>query len=295
MFEQAYAVLDPPTTRQRADEWALVLASQGIPNRTLQAEGGWVIAIAPDDAALAAQALAAYVAENVEEDAPEPTLIRRRSWAGAGVAVLILALFGVAGGRASGTWWQAAGRSDAARILAGEPWRAATALTLHADFAHVASNVLAALLFATFLGRSIGGGFALAAMLGSGVLGNLTNVWVRGAPFAGLGASTAVFGAVGALAGARAASGARPSAVGGRWLPIAAGLGLLALLGSSEDSDVLAHALGFAWGIPLGALGAWLDRRAGHRGSAAQGLAGAVAALALVCAWALAWWAWAQG
>lgn len=288
MFDRAYAVLDPPTTRATAEEWALVLTSQGIPSRTLQAEGGWVIALAHEDAERAALALSSYVTENVEDDLPEPTLLRKRAWSGVGVAALILALFPLTGTRASGTWWYAAGRSDAARMLDGEPWRAATALTLHADLTHVASNALASLLFGTYLGRSIGDGFALAAMLGSGILGNLTNVWLRGAPYAGVGASTAVFGAVGALAGARAASGRRPSAIGGRWLPIAAGLGLLALLGSSADSDVLAHALGFAWGIPLGAFGAWLDRRNGHAGTSLQIGAGIGAALVLAAAWGLA-------
>ncbi len=292
MFDRAYAVLDPPTTRATAEEWALVLASQGIPSRTLHADEGWVIALAHEDAERAALALAAYVTENVVDDAPEPTLVRRRAWAGAGVAALILALFPVTGTRSSGTWWYSVGRSDAARMLDGQPWRAATALTLHADLTHVASNVLASLLFGTYLGRTMGDGFALAAMLGSGILGNMTNVWLRGAPYAGVGASTAVFGAVGALAGARAASSVRPTAIGGRWLPIAAGLGLLALLGSSETADVLAHAFGFMWGVPLGALATWLDRRTGRT---AQIGAGIGAALSLAAAWALAYGARAAG
>ena len=285
MFDQAYAVLDPPITRATAEEWSLVLSSQGIPSRILQSEDGWVIAIPREHAEQAAESLGAYVRENKEDSEPEPMMARPRAWAGAGVAALILILFPITGNRTSGTWWFAAGRSDASRVFNGEPWRAATALTLHADLMHVASNALSSLLFATYLGRSIGDGFALAAMLGSGVLGNLTNVALRGAPYFGVGASTAVFGAVGALAGARVMSGARPT-VGGRWLPIAAGIGLLALLGSSETTDVLAHALGFAWGVPLGAFGAWMDERTGPR---AQIVAGAGAAILLAAAWALAY------
>ena len=36
------------------------------------------------------------------------------------------------------------------------------------------------------------------------------------------------------------------------WIPFAAALGLLAMLGSSEKTDIFAHLFGFVSGIPLG-------------------------------------------
>jgi len=292
-LDRPTAVLHPPTTRRRADEWALVLTSQSIPSRVLPTESGWVIAVAPEDAGRAAASLGLYVHENADDAGVKmPSDTAPRTWVGVPVAVLILAFFALTGPRENGAWWFLAGRADAGRMLDGEWWRAITALTLHADIGHAASNAAAGGLFLTLLGRAVGGGAALLAALAAGILGNLTNVWVRGAPFAGVGASTAVFGAVGALAGARVARPSPKRAAGGRWLPVAAGIALLALLGASETTDVLAHALGFAWGLPAGFAAArlsdWVSRRAGRFGLGWQVAAGLTTAVVVVSAWLVA-------
>jgi rhomboid protease GluP len=106
---------------------------------------------------------------------------------------------------------------------------------------------------------------------------------------AAIGASTAVFAALGILSGH--AWSARPVRWRGgirRWAPIGAGLMLLAFLGfGGERTDVGAHVLGFA----IGAASGFLLGRAGRRlpqGALAQGVFGAIACGLLLLAGLLA-------
>lgn len=153
-----------------------------------------------------------------------------------------------------------AGAADAARILDGESWRTMTALTLHADAAHLVGNAAAGALLGTAVCRALGAGVGAALIVASGVAGNALNAWVRGGPHVSVGASTAVMGAIGVLSGlafvrARRARRRRMRA----WLPLAAGLGLLAMLGADPRSDLGAHAFGFVCGIAFGAMvGRWM-------------------------------------
>jgi membrane associated rhomboid family serine protease len=84
---------------------------------------------------------------------------------------------------------------------------------------------------------------------------------VHGAPYGSVGASTGIFGAIGALAAlqmVRRRRGIRTSAWR-VWAPIAAGLGLLGFLGTSPNADLLAHVFGFGVGALLGLIAAPLE------------------------------------
>jgi hypothetical protein len=70
------------------------------------------------------------------------------------------------------------------------------------------------------------------------------------------------------------------------WLPLAAGLGLLAMLGTGKGSDLTAHLTGLGSGAALGALAAWLVPR--PLGAAGQAACGALALGAVAAAWAVA-------
>lgn len=142
---------------------------------------------------------------------------------------------------------------------AGEWWRPATALFLHADLGHMVSNVGAGVfLFALVLGGlgAMRGGLAVAA---SAVLGNVLAAALHPQyGYASLGASTAIFGALGILTGAAARRAIRlPLGVSWRTLlpPLLAGGALLALYGGGGmRTDVIAHATGFFAGLILGAV-----------------------------------------
>jgi membrane associated rhomboid family serine protease len=196
--------------------------------------------------------------------------------------------FVVTGPRDSAIAWFERGSADAARIFAGEPWRVITALTLHADGPHVAGNALFGTLFWGAVSRSLGPGMALAWVIAAGALGNLVNAWVRSSAHDSVGASTAVFGAVGILAGLGLTRRLRIGERGRRVLvPIAAGLGLLAMLGTTgERVDLWAHIFGLAAGVPLGVVAGRVV--ALRPGAAWQWSAGLLGVAAVVASWNLA-------
>ena len=87
------------------------------------------------------------------------------------------------------------------------------------------------------------------------------NAFFYGSAHNSIGASTSVFGVIGVLAGLQFFDSFREKKLG-RWIPFGAALGLLAMLGSSEKSDVLAHLFGFAAGLPAGTIfGAAFSKR----------------------------------
>ena len=106
-----------------------------------------------------------------------------------------------------------------------------------------------------------GTGFALLFALFTGFAGNVMNAFFYGSAHNSIGASTSVFGVIGVLAGLQFFDSFREKKLG-RWIPFGAALGLLAMLGSSEKSDVLAHLFGFAAGLPAGTIfGALFSKR----------------------------------
>jgi len=148
-----------------------------------------------------------------------------------------------------------------------ELWRAITALTLHADDAHLFSNLGFGLLFLIPLCRRAGLGLGIALTLLAGIFGNACNSLFKEANVISIGFSTALFGAVGALCALTAAdifrhmrrfahlpqaAGVSLSSLARRlFLPVAAGLALLGLLGGGGEAktDYSAHILGFFCGV----------------------------------------------
>jgi len=171
----------------------------------------------------------------------------------------------VAGFLAQHTWPIAtAGRTDALAIVSGgEWWRAVTALTLHADVVHLVSNTVAGVGFAIFVARFFGAAAGWLLILLSGVAGNLLNAWIHfPEPHLSIGASTAVFGAVGLLTGVgmwAALAEPRTRLTVPRWLvPVLGGLTLLGWLGVGDyRTDVAAHICGFICGVVFGLAGAF--------------------------------------
>ena len=274
------------TRRQRdADERVLVLHSEGLAADARRAPGGWEVAAPASDAARAEELLRTWETEN--RRVPEPPLepLAPFPWAAlAALAVALLGFFEVTGERAARSHWFAEGGARALRILDGEWWRATTALTLHADAGHVLGNVLAATVFAGTLWARFGTGVGLALLVAAGTLGNLANAFLRGPGHDSVGASTAVFAAVGALAADALVRRRVPR--GGRLAPLGAGLGILAMLGTSERADVTAHFLGLAAGLLLGLpLAARVPR---PPGTSLQLAAGTLAIGAVAGAWYLA-------
>ncbi len=271
---------------RRIDAWALALTSKGVPSLLRQAEDGNIeLHVAPWDALRAEAELDATDREEREAAVPSllPRPVSRHGTLGAiALSVMLLAFFVVTGPRAAGSPWFEAGASDAERVLHGEWWRTVTALSLHADGAHVLSNVGFGTLVVGAVMRSEGVGWGSALVLAAGTTGNLINAWAHQALHSSVGFSTALFGAIGILGGLTFmhARRTKPKA----WTALAGTLALLALLGTSEKGnvDMLAHVFGAAAGVGFGLLAARLRPERG------QWLAGLGSAATVLGAWALA-------
>ena len=148
----------------------------------------------------------------------------------------------------------------------GEWYRAFTALFLHADMEHLAGNAVFGLIFGLLVANSFGPLRGWGLILLSGFLGNLFNAWLHfPEAFRSLGASTAVFGALGLLVGTGLEVGWRERSFrkGVRaFTPLLAGLLILGLNGiGGPGVDNMAHVTGMLFGVLLGLPVAYLLAR----------------------------------
>ena len=277
---------------RRARLWALVLEARYLPCQ-LEQSGRWFRLLVPSRSfALSLEELSLFEREN---RGWPPLIAPVVGLAGsylAPLSVLILlatfhnlTLLDIKAFEHNPVDWVSLGAADSARILNGEWWRLITALTLHADWLHLFSNLALGGIFVVFLCREIGSGPAWALILSSGTLGNLANAYLQHFDHRSVGASTAVFGTVGILA---AISMLRyRKELRKRWpLPIAAAMALLAVLGTEgKNTDLGAHLFGFVFGILLGLLAEILMDRFGRPGRLINALLSALCGLAVVVAW----------
>jgi membrane associated rhomboid family serine protease len=158
--------------------------------------------------------------------------------------------------------WISAGAAQTGLMLKGEWWRAVTALCLHESGAHLLGNLVFGTVFLMLLSQVTGAGVAALAMITAGTAGNVLSAFVRSPEYTSIGASTAIFAGIGLLAALRLIRRQQfEFSVLRNWTPVAGGLALLAFLGfSGENTDVLAHVLGFGSGIAAGLLLARWDR-----------------------------------
>jgi membrane associated rhomboid family serine protease len=322
--------LGPVATERKARDWALVLQSQSVWHVIRRSYAGWVLLVNDAEYRAASAAIDRYEAEN-RDWPPRPTRERPRHPASLVIPAMFAALvafFVVTGPSARNSFWFTHGVAISSQVLSSAPWQAVTALTLHADGTHVLGNAISGTIFASAVQRRLGSGGAALAVLASGILGNVANaayhVWM-GVPHGSLGASTAVFGAIGLLAATELVLHRRDPGRTRSWLdiagPVVGGFALLGALGSGGGSyepfgdapvhpittDLGAHLFGFLAGLGIGVLAALPLRRStfgvdvgsgrhGHEvalGAGAprwwvQATFGGVAASILLVAWQLA-------
>jgi membrane associated rhomboid family serine protease len=132
----------------------------------------------------------------------------------------------------------------------------------------------------------VGVGGALVLLSGAG--GNLANALFHASHHVSVGASTAVFGAVGLLSGLAVARRRRRLSLRRHsWLPLGAGLAILAMLGTAGARvDLWAHLFGLLVGACLGIpVGFALPRPARPL---VQWILGGAALVTVLYCWALA-------
>lgn len=250
-----------PLSRKKQKNWALVLQAKGIPCKAEQTDIGRQLFVPADRYRQACDELKSYEHENRNWPPPPPPERKLHENTASTLWVFILmALFHnltVQGYNPFDSYkldWVEPGAAQAGKILSGEWWRLVTALTLHSGPLHLVGNIIAGAIFCTRLCWILGSGWAWFLILLSGTCGNLINTLVQSPTHSSIGASTAVFAAVGLLAVLNMLHFRH--SLWRRWpLPVAAAFGLLALLGTGgENTDVGAHLFGFAAGILIGGL-----------------------------------------
>ncbi len=296
-----YTALGPYPSDRALREAALVLTAVSVPHALSYGAGGGLLLVRDADYDRARTNLDRYEEEN--RDFPPRRVVERPRYGGipwVAFAFLALVAFSFVTGpvaKPTGPFFRE-GSSVAALVLTTEPFRAVTALTLHADTSHVLGNLLSGALFGRAVERRLGPGSAALAITASGALGNAANAAFYaslGEPHASIGASTAVFGAVGLLATTQLILGGRhiltPES-SRHWTeyasPLVGGLALLGTLGSSPSSDIWAHAWGLGAGILVGLPFALFARRSRATGRWGQLAMGALALAVIGGSWALA-------
>jgi rhomboid protease GluP len=237
-------------------DWSLVLVSQGI-EATIQPPGdvnGWALLVPSKDSERAFKSLRQYRVEN--RGWPwRQTLPGRQlhfDW-GCVVWAGVLVLF---------HWLSSdfprlmdGGIMDSAKVISGQWWRIFTAMSLHADLGHLATNLsIGIVLLGLAMGRYGTGTGLLAAYL-AGAAGNVLSLLVNVRPFRGLGASGMIMGALGLLAAQSLAHlGKNRPPLRHVFGGVAAGLMLFVLFGLSPGTDIAAHLGGFIAGLLLGGI-----------------------------------------
>lgn len=251
-----------PTLAQ-AHEHGLVILAMREPCLIAETEtpGQYSLQAEPAAAPLIASELNAYESEKESSlPAPPERELFRFSAGWEVYGIWMLALIGC-------FLWQQSHPSFADRAASssiglighGEWWRPFTALFLHADVPHLIGNLLSGLFFGTLVARSIGPWRGWALILACGTLGNaITSAVTWPDAFTSIGASTAVFGALGVLSGLGFATMLR-ARLHLPWAkiaaPVLAGIILLGWLGGGSESgntDVLGHVFGFGSGLAAG-------------------------------------------
>ncbi|HTW74200.1 MAG TPA: rhomboid family intramembrane serine protease [Steroidobacteraceae bacterium] len=255
-------------------ERALVLEAVGIASETHAQAPLHVLLVAEADAPRAREQLALYERERrPAPPAPSAPPPLPHAWIGCALYAVVLIFIGLA--ITNGLWPPAAfdaGTLDAGRLQAGQWWRAWTALTLHLDGEHLVANLLGGIWFGYLAGRQQGPGHAWFLVVSGAAGANLVEGLLAPATHRAVGASTAVFTALGLLSAYAWGTHARWAQRWAlQWAPLVCGAVLLAWFGSGAGDaaggsgaagngagqvDVVAHAFGFIAGVLLGLVAA---------------------------------------
>src|SRR5579863_1383580 len=276
--------------KRDCDERLLMLTAVGIAGVVTLGEGTFLLQVDPADAGYAARHLLHYEAENRLPPPPPPPYLYPYAWVGCVLYVLVL--LGVAAALTQALVRLDAfdvGELDAARVQAGQWWRAWTALTLHLDGPHLAANLLAGVWFGYLAARQMGAGLAWFLIVSGAALANLLAGLYGPPEHRAVGASTAVFAALGLMSAYSWRERLRwPQRWARRWGPLVAGVVLLGWTGSAgEGTDLIGHLSGFIVGVVLGAALA-VPRVQSQVNRVPQWLTGTAALASIALAWAFA-------
>ncbi|MCK4503854.1 MAG: rhomboid family intramembrane serine protease, partial [Desulfuromonadales bacterium] len=188
--------------KRQLKTWMLVLQSRQIPYRSEKVGSKYQLLVPVNQYHGACKELQQYEREN--HNWPPPLPPERKLHQNTVLTIWILVFLAIFHNITQQQFnpfgvhhidWLGIGNAHADKILRGEWWRLITALTLHSDILHLASNIALGGLFMVRLSHILGSGYAWFLVLCSGAIGNLLNALVQSPDHRAIGASTAVFGA----------------------------------------------------------------------------------------------------
>lgn len=241
----------PARTERQAMDWSLVLASQGIGvELEREDQGRWRLRVETAEHSRALESIRRFRQENrgFEWHRELPGSDFHFDGRAALWALAVVLVYAIQDRLTRGLF-------DTRAVVQGEWWRAFSAVWLHQDTAHLASNVTLGIVFLGLAMARFGAGVALLATFLCGGLANFTGLLLRPEPYVGLGASGMIMGALGMIA-AQSVPLWRTGRRGTRLMLAGLGAGALVFIqtGTNPGSDVLAHLAGFVFGILFGAL-----------------------------------------
>jgi len=241
----------------QAHAYGLVLSSSGIQYQVKKSQHGSNVWVDDKDYEKAQSAIEKYIEENNSIHRKDERVFYeyQKTFTGIYAAVILLVCHvAIQTGNDLQIFIEAYG-SSASHILQGEWYRSVTSLIIHANALHLSGNMVGIVIFGTAVCTAIGWGPAWLMILATGISGNLVNAVLYRASHISVGASTAVFGAIGILSAYQFVKKFKlPRQRIKAWLPLGGGLALLGVLGSGEYVDLTAHLFGFLAGIILGSL-----------------------------------------
>ncbi|MEO7385954.1 MAG: rhomboid family intramembrane serine protease [Gammaproteobacteria bacterium] len=257
MREDDWTIVCESRRRWECHEQALVLNALGIPHMIADGPRNSALLLVPaDHAAIAREQLRLYAAENRRTTPRAALTLHGLGLPGVmGYVLVLIGAFLVQGRVAFGVDWLEAGGLHGAAVRNGEWWRVLTALTLHADAGHLVANLFFGAFFGAFAGQFLGSGVAWATILLAAGAGNALDLLLLPSSHRAIGASTAVFTALGLIAALMwRAEARRTSTWARRYAPLIGAAVLLAYLGTGDaQTDAVAHLTGFIAGIVAGA------------------------------------------
>ncbi len=243
-------------TEESAKTYGLVLSASDIPYKIESTDRRFYIYVHPRHRSAACRTIARYLEENRSFRKKESVSLNppaHKTWSAVFVALFLVAVHRAIGpGDIRHMFVQSFG-ADASLILAGDLFRCVTALLLHTDALHLLSNVFGLVIFGTAVASYSGWGVGWLLILLAGAAGNwVTAAWYRQAHLS-VGASTAVFAAVGLSAALMSRIYAKRYERSWRsWTPVAGAMALLGLMGAAPHTDLAAHLFGFVSGLLFG-------------------------------------------
>ena len=239
-------------TYRQIRDYSLVLLSQGIVHRFLRSEEGpFEIFVSPEFETRASEQIELYRKENPpkEENPPLPlSLSLQPVWVLLVPVVCTVLDFGNFVDR-----MHFAGLSDASKVLHGQWWRTITALTLHGDARHIASNLLSGYIVLNLMSYRIPLARLAPFLAVASAIANFCVALTVQSDYRALGFSTFVFAAIGALAVIEFRLMPREThGMLRRFAPLCGAASLAVFLGLGENADILGHAYGFIAGAICG-------------------------------------------